>query len=56
MIDYTLFNRSVEKLDLSKTYNEFYISDKNYKYEMVHQVRPFLERYLKKDYFYTRDN
>lgn len=56
MIDYTLFNRSIEKLDLSKTYNEFYISDKNYKYEMVHKVRPFLERYLKKDYFYTRDN
>lgn len=49
-------NGKLKTIDLSKTENKFYISDKNYKYEMVHRVRPFLEKYVKKGYFDTRDN
>ncbi len=49
-------NKDLENLDLSKTHNEFYVSDEKYKYEMVHKVRPFLEKYIRRCYFYTYDN
>lgn len=49
-------NRNIEKLDLSKKDNDFYVSDKVYKFEMVHKVKPFLEKYVSRSYFYTRDN
>lgn len=56
MRSFKLASKKVQKLELSKKSNKFYVSEKNYRYEMLHKVKPFLEKYVKKSYFYTRDN